>query len=82
MLHSKEKEISIKINGELQETKMKLEKSGEGYFLEKKNIEFKRQVYKRELNDYHYPNMNLVSPICSDDNISDLERKLFHSFFY
>lgn len=74
MLHSKEKEISIKINGQLQEIKMKLGKSGEGYFEEKKIMELKRQVYKRELNDYPSPNINLASPICSDDNISDLER--------
>ena len=53
---------------------MKLGKSGEGYFEEKKIMELKRQVYKRELNDYPSPNINLASPICSDDNISDLER--------
>ena len=80
VLHSKEKEISIKINGQLQEVKMKLEKSGEGYFEEKKIMELKRQVYKRELNDYPSPNMNFASPNCSDDNISDLERNLLHIF--
>lgn len=92
VLRPKEKVVSISINGVVQDVKMKLGKSGEGYFEEEviksnlRNIKLnilKRKKHEKKANLIKKNESNInASPeinniLLSDDNVSDLDSNIF-----